>query len=90
MFKSILEVILFETNLYTEVSETGITSIANSVFNAFYKSEFANSNSGKEILRHLLNLVNYRANKEPGYTFPDKFSVLQNFIAFIIKPYNND
>ena len=90
LFKEILEVILLETNFSTEVSETSITNISEKVFANFSEGNFAVSGIGKEILSHLQNLSAYRTNKEMNYTFPNSIPVLQNFISFIIKPYNND
>jgi hypothetical protein len=90
LFKEILEVILLEANFSTEVSETSITNIAENVFRNFSESKFSVTEIGKEILSHLQNLASYRTNKEMNYTFPNSIPVLQNFISFIIKPYNND
>lgn len=90
LFKEILEVVLLETNFSTEVSETTITNISEKVFTNFSESNFSITEIGKEILSHLQNLSAYRINKEVNYTFPNSIPVLQNFITFIIKPYNND
>lgn len=90
LFKVILEVVLLETNCSTEVSETTITTISEKVFANFSESKLSTTEIGKEIHSHLQNLSSYRANKEVNYTFPNSILVLQNFISFIIKPYNND
>jgi len=89
LFKEILEVVLIETNFSTEVSESNITNILEKVFVNFSKSKFSITEIGKEIQSHLQNLSAYRVNKEVNYTFPNSFPVLQNFILFIIKPYDN-
>jgi|GEM_PF-1809652 len=90
LFKQIVEFVLLETNFSTEVSETSITNISEKVFANFSESKFSATEIGKEILSHLQNLSAYRVNKEMNYTFPNSIPVLQNFISFIIKPYNND
>jgi hypothetical protein len=90
LFKEILELILLETKFSTEVSETSITNISEKVVVNFSESKFAITVIGEEILSHLKSLSAYRANKEVNYTFPNTIPVLQNFISFIIKPYNND
>jgi len=90
LYKEILEVVLLETNFSTEVSETSITNISEKVFESFSKSKYAVTVIGIEILSHLKRLTAYRVNKEVNYTFPNSIPVLQNFISFIIKPYNND
>jgi len=90
LFKEILEVVLLETNFSTDVSETSITHIAEKVFEHFSESNFSATKIGKEVLSHLQSLSAYRTNKGANYTFPNSIPVLQNFISFIIKPYNNE